>query len=169
MTTVDFEVFLSAELPALGRFAAVLTGDRQLAHDVLTDALLVASHRWLQIGAMEYPTAYVRRIVVSTFLSDRRREARRRTQPTADASVLDGIGPDATSRVVDRDQIHRMLERLPARQRAAVVLRYYLGLDDAAIGIELGATAGAVRTLISRALAGLRESAIGVAPSAGER
>lgn len=157
---MQFEQFLAIELAQLGRFAAVLTGDRQLAHDVLTDALILASARWDRIGVMDHPAAYVRRIVVTTFLSDRRRNARRRTDPTDDVSVLDRVSPDLAGRVGDRDEIHRLLEQLPPRQRAAVVLRYYLGLDDAEIGRELGASVGAVRTLVSRALAGLRESAV---------
>jgi RNA polymerase sigma-70 factor (sigma-E family) len=157
---MQFEHFLAVELAQLGRFAAVLTGDRQLAHDVLTDALILASARWDRIGEMDHPAAYVRRIVVTTFLSDRRRVARRRTDLTDDEATLDRVSPDPSDRIGDRDQIHRLLEKLPARQRAAVVLRYYLGLDDAQIGQELGASAGAVRTLVSRALAGLRESAV---------
>ncbi|WP_161632182.1 sigma-70 family RNA polymerase sigma factor [Nakamurella lactea] len=168
MAAVQFEHFLAVELAPLGRFAAVLTGDRQLAHDVLTDALILASARWDRIGEMDHPTAYVRRIVVTTFLSDRRRAARRRTDPTDDESVLDGVSPDLSIRVGDRDQIHRLLEQLPPRQRAAVVLRYYLGLDDVQIGAELGASVGAVRTLVSRALAGLRESAVTAGMTAGE-
>lgn len=155
---MQFEQFLVTELPGLGRFAAVLTGDRQLAHDVLTDALIIASARWSRIAGMDHPAAYVRRIIVTTFLSDRRRTARRRTHPTDDVAVLDLPDPDLSDRVHDRDEIHRLLQRLPARQRTALVLRYYLGLDDAAIGVELGASAGAVRTLISRALAGVRAS-----------
>jgi len=166
---VRFEQFLATELTSLGRFAAVLTGDRQLAHDVLTDALMLASARWSRIADMDHPTAYVRRIVVTTFLTDRRRVARRRTDPTDDAALLDVACPDVAGRVDDRDQIHRMLEQLPDRQRAAVVLRYYLGLDDVAIGSELGASVGAVRTLISRALSGLRSSATLTGLSAGER
>jgi RNA polymerase sigma factor (sigma-70 family) len=164
---MQFEQFLAGELAPLGRFAAVLTGDRQLAHDVLTDALILASARWDRIGEMEYPSAYVRRIVVTTFLSDRRRAARRRTDPTDDLALLDRVSPDRADQIGDRDQIHRMLQQLPARQRAAVVLRFYLGLDDAAIGRELGASAGAVRTLVSRALAGLRESAVAEGLTAG--
>lgn len=100
---MQFEQFLVTELPGLGRCAAVLTGDRQLAHDVLTDALIVASARWPRIAGMDHPAAYVRRIVVTTFLSDRRRTARRRTEPTDDVAVLDLPHPDLADRVHDRD------------------------------------------------------------------
>jgi RNA polymerase sigma-70 factor (sigma-E family) len=154
---VQFEQFLAGELASLGRFAAVLTGDRQLAHDVLTDALILASARWDRIGTMDHPAAYVRRIVVTTFLSDRRRAARRRTDPTDDAAVLDRVSPDLSDQVGDRDQIHRLLLQLPARQRAAVVLRFYLGLDDAAIATELGCGEATVRSHASRALQRMRE------------
>jgi RNA polymerase sigma factor (sigma-70 family) len=50
----------------------------------------------------------------------------------------------------------RRLAELPRRQRAAVVLRYYLGLPDAAIAAELGCRETTVRSQISRALATLR-------------
>ena len=50
----------------------------------------------------------------------------------------------------------RRLEQLPRRQRAAVVLRYYLGLSDAEIAEHLGCRQGTVRSQISRALATLR-------------
>lgn len=52
---MQFEQFLVTELPGLGRFAAVPTGDRHLAHDVLTDAL--APFRWSRIAVTDHPAA----------------------------------------------------------------------------------------------------------------
>lgn len=76
---MEFDEFVEAHLSALGRYAGVLTGDRHLAEDVLSDALITTSSRWDLIGQMEYPLAYVRRIVASAFMADRRRHHRRRT------------------------------------------------------------------------------------------
>jgi RNA polymerase sigma factor (sigma-70 family) len=49
-----------------------------------------------------------------------------------------------------------LLDRLPRRQRAAVVLRYYAGLSDEEVAAELGCRPSTVRSQISRALAALR-------------
>jgi RNA polymerase sigma factor (sigma-70 family) len=57
---------------------------------------------------------------------------------------------------VDRDQIWSWLSRLPRRQRATLVLRYYEDLPDAEIADILGCAVGTVRSSISRALATLR-------------
>lgn len=153
---LTFDEFLAAELDGLRRYAAVLTGDRQQAHDVLADALVKANTRWSRIGAMVHPLAYVRRMVTSTFTSERRRWSVRMIRPTRTGELPEQPLPDPTAEIDDRAHMQELLAALPARQRAAIVLRYYLGLDNAQIATELGITAGAVRTAISRALGALR-------------
>lgn len=153
---MTFEEFLAAELTGLSRYAAVLTGDRQRAHDVLADALVKAYASWHRIGVMQFPLAYVRRIVTSVYLSDGRRWAVRRIRPTRTGELPDVVLPDPTGAVDDREHLSALLAALPPRQRAAIVLRYYLGYDNAAIATDLGITVGAVRTAVSRGLAALR-------------
>lgn len=153
---MDFEEFAAAELPGLVRFAGVLTGDRQLAHDVLTDALITASGRWGRIGSMEHPLAYVRRMVTTTYLADRRRNTRRRTDLTDVDRVLDRGSPDGTPAVDDRAEMAGLLRELSGQQRAAVVMRFYLDYPDAQIADELGCSAATVRSHISHAMAALR-------------
>ena len=153
---MEFERFVEAELAGFTRFAGVLTGDRQLAHDVLIDALLAASRRWADIRSMNYPAAYVRRIVVTTFLADHRKTAQRRTTPSGDSHVLDAIQIDDTSRVENRQLLDGLLRKLPRQQRIAVVLRYYLDFDDASIAEAMAISTSGVRSNISRALAALR-------------
>jgi RNA polymerase sigma-70 factor (sigma-E family) len=156
---VTFEEFLDAELACLRRYAAVLTGDPQRAHDVLADALLKAHTGWSRIGRMDFPLAYVRRMVTSTFLSERRRWSVRMIRVSPSGDLPDAALPDPAAGVDDRDQLHALLAGLPPRQRAAVVLRYYLDLPDAGIAAELGISQPAVRTMISRALGSLRIAA----------
>lgn len=153
---MTFEEFLDAELTGLRRYATVLTGDPQRAHDVLADALLRAHTGWSRIGRMELPLAYVRRMVTSTFLSEQRRWSVRYIRLTRSGELPDEPMPDSVSAVDDRAALHDLLAALPPRQRAAVVLRYYLGLDTDAVAAELGITPGAARTAISRALAAMR-------------
>lgn len=158
---LTFDAFVAAELPALARYAAVLTGDRQAAHDILADALVTAQLKWHRIAPLEHPAAYVRRIVTTTFLSERRRWSVRHIRLTRDGELPDTAAPDPTVAFDDREHLSALLASLPPRQRAAIVLRFYLGLDTAAVATELGITAGAVRTAVSRGLAALRISIVG--------
>jgi len=125
---MEFDEFVGAHLAALGRYAGVLTGDRHLAEDVLSDALITASARWDLIGQMEYPLAYVRRIVASAFVADRRLYHRRQTTAQADPAGSLVSPEDAQGRLEDRDQLDRLLRGLTPTQRAAVVMRFYLDL-----------------------------------------
>lgn len=59
----------------------------------------------------------------------------------------------------DRDELERLLGKLPKQQRAAIVLRYYLDLPDDRICDLLGCTAATVRSHISQALVKLRIAA----------
>lgn len=155
-TAVTFEEFLDAELTGLRRYATVLTGDPQSAHDVLAEALLQAHTGWSRIGRMEFPLAYVRRMVTTRFVSDQRRWSVRHIRLTRSGRLPEASAPSPTDAVDDRAELHELLAALPRRQRAAVVLRYYLGLDTDAVATELGITPGAARTAISRGLAAMR-------------
>jgi|SRR5215469_1556551 len=140
----------------LSRFAGALAGDRYLAEDMLSDALVKVARRWRRIGEMDDPAAYVRRVVVSTYIDDRRKVQRRRTAPTGDVALLDRPSPDAAQAVIERDEVARLLAVLPPQQKAAVVLRYLLDEPDERIAEALGCSTGTVRSHLSRARATLR-------------
>jgi RNA polymerase sigma-70 factor (sigma-E family) len=152
---MTFEEFAAARLAAVLKFAAVLTGDRSLAEDVVQEVLIRADQRWPAIQRMTYPEAYIRRMVVNEFLSWRRRSWR---------VVLSGDGADMApppardpvADYVERDAIAAELTKLPRRQRAVVVLRYYEGLSDREIAEVLACRPGTVRGYAARALAALR-------------
>jgi RNA polymerase sigma factor (sigma-70 family) len=63
---------------------------------------------------------------------------------------------DATGRVVDEDEVQAALRRLPPRQRAVVVLRYFDDLSEAETAQLLGISTGTVKSQTSKALAALR-------------
>jgi RNA polymerase sigma-70 factor (sigma-E family) len=163
---VTFEEFLRDEMGTLSRFAGALAGDRYLAEDMLSDALLKVARRWRRISTLDDPAAYVRRVVVTTFLDDRRKVQRRRTSPSGDVAVLDRPVADPTDAVVEREEVKRLLAALPAQQKAAVVLRYLLDEPDERIAEVLGCSAGTVRSHLSRARATLRLVADGEGVSA---
>lgn len=152
---MTFEEFAAARLPAVLRFAAVLTGDRGLAEDVVQEVLIRANGRWEAIARLDRPEAYVRKMIVNEYLSWRRRSWR--LVPSGAGTEVDGrLSPDPAAGHAEREALLAELDRLPARQRAVLVLRYYEGLSDAEIADALGCATGTVRGYASRALAMLR-------------
>ena len=147
-----FDHFVGACGPALLRFAYLLTGNRSLAEDLVQDALIKAHRRWSVHGRVDFPEAYVRRIVVNEFLSWRRRRASREVVgPVPEQAHRDEFQP-----LVERDAVWRVLAELPRRQRSVLVLRYYEAMPDGEIAMLLGCAEGTVRSLATRAFATLR-------------
>lgn len=149
---MEFDEYVRHALPPLMRFAVVLTGDVELAQDVVQEALLRACSRWATVQRAGNPHAYVRRIVVHEAVSWRRKWGRIHPAPEAvlERSVTDPLTFDA------RDALLRELNRLPARQRAVLVLRYFEELSDDEIAATLGCRPVTVRGYAHRALTALR-------------
>ena len=154
---MDFSEYVAARGPALERFAYVLTGDAHRAQDLVQTALLKAYRRWRWVARAEHPDAYVRRIVVTSFVDWRRRRsnAEEPVEALPDRPAPGGPG-DPADRVADRDELHRALATLSPRQRAVLVLRHYEGWDDASIAAALRCGEVAVRTHASRGRQRLR-------------
>ena len=150
---MTFEEYAATRLDAVLRFAVVLTNDRGLAEDVVQEVLIRAHRRWDQIAEMEHPEAYVRRMVVNEFLSWRRKWAR--YVPYADVDP-DAREPDYAEAHAERAALLAQVGKLPRRQRAVLVLRYYEGLSDAQIAETLGCAETTVRGYAFRGLAALR-------------
>ncbi|MGI8417300.1 MAG: SigE family RNA polymerase sigma factor [Nakamurella sp.] len=150
---MTFDDFIRDELAALLRFAGVLAGNRADAEDLMQDVLLGTYRRWPTIGQLDRPSAYVRKMVLNAFLSQRRKS--RRQVLTADVPDIRPVA-DHAIQSTDRAQLVEQLARLPRRQRAVIVLRFCGGMSDAEIATELGCGASTVRAHASRALATLR-------------
>ncbi|WP_018682287.1 SigE family RNA polymerase sigma factor [Actinokineospora enzanensis] len=154
---LTFDEFLSDRLDALLRYATTLTCDPHQAEDIVQEVLLRAQQRWSRIGGLDLPGAYVKRMVTNEFLSWRRRRSSRDVSVAhGDLVELAAPGPDETEWVDDRAVLLAGIARLPRKQRAAVVLRYYDDRSDAEIADELGCAEGTVRSHISRAVDRLR-------------
>lgn len=154
---MDFEHFVVAQLPALLRYAAMLAGERELAQDVVQDALIRANARWRRISAMDRPESYVKRMITTEYLSWRRRHARRAATLTRWAVALTpGAVVDHAEGTATRSALNQQLATLPAKQRAVLILDFYEGRPDPEIAEILGCSAASVRVYRSRALAALR-------------
>jgi RNA polymerase sigma-70 factor (sigma-E family) len=148
-----FEQYVARRGVALLRFAGALTGDRGTAEEIVQEVLLRASRRWPDIVATGAVPAYLRRMVINEHVSWRRKWARL----VPHGEVPDRrIVSDHAERHADRAALSHELDKLPPRQRAVLVLRYFEGLGDDAIAELLGCSTGTVRSHASRALAALR-------------
>lgn len=152
---LDFEEFAAARGPALVRLARGLLRDPHHAEDVVQDVLAKALVKWGRISSVDDPDAYVRRMLVNASTSFWRR-AVRREQPLEQERMPERPVGDSTGDVVDRDEMLALLRRLPARQRAVLVLRHYEGLPDAEIADIMGCSPVTVRSNAHRGLASLR-------------
>ncbi|MEV6967431.1 SigE family RNA polymerase sigma factor [Hamadaea sp. NPDC051192] len=150
---MTFDEYLTERLPALLRYATVVTCDPHLAQDVTQEVLARAQTRWARISAADQPEAYLKRMILNEFLSWRRRWRRHRTSPLQPDSA---IAADPATEVVQRWELLALVAALPLRQRAVIALRFYEDRSDADIANLLGCSAGTVRSLSSRAVASLR-------------
>jgi RNA polymerase sigma-70 factor (sigma-E family) len=151
---MTFEEFARARLPAVLAFATVLAGQRAVGEDLAQEVLIRVHARWDTIGRLDRPEMYVRKMVLNEFLSWRRRSWR--LIPAGDHELTDGSAPDHATGYAEHEAMLAEIAKLPRRQRAVLVLRYYEDRSDAEIAELLGCAPGSVRAYASRALAALR-------------
>ncbi len=146
-----FTVFVREHGDGLLRTARLLVGDPAEAQDVLQTALLRLSGRW----PVEQPHAYVRRSLVNL---TRDRGRRRHLVPEPAQARDDRVAPllDHADAHASQAALEQLLSLLPAKQRAAVVLRVVEGLSEAEAAAALRCAPGTVASNLSRGLARLR-------------
>ena len=151
-TSDSFADFVTQRSPRLLRTAYLLTRDWSYAEDLLQTALVRAWGAWSRIEAD--PEPYVRRVLVNAYFSWLRRRWRHAEQAVAE--LPDHPAADETARADERQRVWRAMGRLPRRQRAVLVLRYFEDLTEAQIAAVLGISVGTVKSQANRALAKLR-------------
>jgi RNA polymerase sigma-70 factor (sigma-E family) len=151
----SFDVFVVTHSNTLVRCAYLIVGDAGAAQDVVQNALVKVAKRWESVVGNGHPLPYARSAVVHAAISWRRR---RWHGEVPSGALPEHAGVDAMSSVDNRDRLRRALADLPRRQRAAVVLRHYLDLDEAATAAALGCSIGTVKSQTAKGLARLRAS-----------
>lgn len=143
----------------LVRLAVLLMHDNDMAEEIAQDAFVALHQHWGRLRDPDKAVAYLRSSVVNRARSalrhrgvvDRflRRQPDQRTAPSAEVGALDA-------------QLHgeilAAVRLLPARQREALALRYYLDLSEAQTAAAMGVSHGAVKSHTSRALSALRRT-----------
>jgi RNA polymerase sigma-70 factor (sigma-E family) len=141
---------------ALGliRLAVIMLGDRPAAEDVVQEAFCGLYRRWHTLADTDKALSYVRSSVINGCRSVLRRRSR-----AADSHLAgDPPGESAESAVLvseEHRQVLAAIRRLPDRQREALVLRFYLDLDQEEIAASMRVSRGTVKSTTSRGLAAL--------------
>ncbi|MDT0486177.1 MULTISPECIES: SigE family RNA polymerase sigma factor [Streptomyces] len=149
----EYEEFATARAGHLYRSACLLTaGDTHLAEDLVQEALGRIYLRWSRISVVGNPAAYAQTVLVRVFLThQRRRSSKERATDVLPEVAAAGVDTPLRLTLLDA------LARLPAKDRAVVVLRYWEDRSIEETAGVLNASAAAVRTRCTRALKQLRE------------
>ncbi|TMZ64247.1 MULTISPECIES: SigE family RNA polymerase sigma factor [Bacteria] len=145
----------SANYRSLVRLAAMLVRDAGTAEEVVQDAFVAMHGGWRRLRDPDKALSYLRQSVVNRSRSVLRHRAvvekyAPKGLPDAPSAEAGAIGELERSAVVDA------LARLPARQREALVLRYYADLSEAEIASAMGISRGAVKSHTARGMTALR-------------
>jgi RNA polymerase sigma-70 factor (sigma-E family) len=165
----EFERFAAEASDPLLRTGFLMTGNAKDAEDLVQETLLRVARRWNRVRSLDHPAAYARRVLINLVLRDAARRARRRTelQPHEGvAELADDNAARALREVDDQAEFRWALTRLPARQRAVLVLRYWSDLPVAEVADVLGCTEGTVTSTASRAAARLADVLANAKPTA---
>ncbi|MFC4063035.1 SigE family RNA polymerase sigma factor [Planomonospora corallina] len=147
----EFREYVVARGAALLRAARQVTGDPNDAEDLLQTALTKTYLAWERIEDRAALDGYVRRAMVNINISWWRR---RRLEEYPSEELPEPVPPGARPHLPE--QVERALEGLPARMRAAIVLRYCEDMTEQEVANVLGVSVGTVKSTVSRGMAKLR-------------
>ena len=138
------------------RLAYLILGDRPSAEDAVQDAFCGLYRHWDRLADPDRALAYVRTAVLNGCRSALRRRALGRRLTTYQPPGASAEAAALTNE--ERQEVMRAVRRLPARQREALVLRFYLDLPEPEIARIMGLRPGSVRSATHRALKALGQS-----------
>ncbi|MFD1825715.1 MULTISPECIES: SigE family RNA polymerase sigma factor [Mumia] len=149
----DADAFVREHATWLSRLAYLLVGSREDALDLAQETCTRVWKSWPSVSTAEDPKAYVATIMANLQRSRWRRKKLREVpyEPAVHADAPSGLAYEEV------DALRQGLDALSDRQRRAIVLRFWVDLDDAAIAEALGCRPATVRSLLSRGIARLRE------------
>jgi RNA polymerase sigma-70 factor (sigma-E family) len=171
-----FREFVASRMASLRNLAFVTCGNWHAAEDAVANTLAKLYPRW---HTLDRPDLYAQTMVVRAAIDETRRPWWRRERSAGD-TMPDVELADPSAATDERLRVQAALQVVPVKQRAVLVLRYYLGMTAEEAADVLGVRAPTVRSQTSRGLANLRaalaaggvvldESELGGAINAGAR
>jgi len=149
----EFTAYVAACSPRMRRTAFLMCGDWQKAEDEVQTALVKLYLSWDRVRARQSLDSFVRTTLVRALIDERRRPWRREQS----RAVVPDRATAASMAVEDRLTVRAALARVPQRQRAVLVLRFYDDCDVAETARMIGCSEGTVKSQTARGLARLRE------------
>jgi RNA polymerase sigma-70 factor (sigma-E family) len=140
--------------PAAVRLAFLITSDGELARDIAQEAFVRVAGRFRHLRVPDAFDTYLRRTVVNLCMSHFRRRRIERAHLEREAASPKRV--QEPPELGTRDELRRALQRLPARQRTAIVLRYYEDLPEEGVASAMRCSVPAARSLVSRGMETLR-------------
>jgi RNA polymerase sigma factor (sigma-70 family) len=150
----DLREFVHGEYPKLVAAVALISGSRAAAEDIVQETLVRAWQRSARGELIDSLPAWARTVSVNLARSGLRRF---RAELRARQRIPVGIG-QADAPLGELIDLRRALDRLPRRQREAIVLRYYLDLDVAEVAATMRTPVGTTKSLLSRARSALEQA-----------
>ena len=147
----DLDRLLTCVWPEAYRVAFGILRDRGLAEDAAQDACALIARKLGALKDANVFRAWMYKIVVNCAITLGRR---RRPADALETAGERGVPSDPTERL----DLHRALAALPLRQRAAVLLHYYAGLNSSEIAEACGFPPGSVRFQLMLARRALRKA-----------
>lgn len=155
----DFDRFVTNSTDGLLRTAYLIVWDLPEAEDLVQETLLKVAKRWPKIRRMDHPLAYARRILVNLALDGSAGRTRARAELSAEPQRQNVAAIEDPGGAVDTyDELLTALCSLPPRQRAVLVLRYFLDLPETEVAAVLKCSLGTVKSTASRGLARLEQT-----------
>lgn len=154
-----FRDFAVGHAAALRRTAFLFCGDWHTAEDLMQTSLLKLYQAWHRVEWRDHPSSYARKVLLRTWLDEKRRPWRRVEQRDGEVPDVADSAADpelAGERLWARDLVHAALLRVPPRQRAVLVLRYFEDLPVSEVAVAMGCTEGTVKSQTARGLVALR-------------
>ena len=162
----EFTEYVAARTTWLRRTGYLLCQDWHRADDLAQAAFLRLYLHWERARKVDHLDAYVRTILINIFLNEQRSpwwkritltQGRARDEDSpASGAFGEAEAPAAHPAAEDSLDLLAALAKLPPRQRAALVLRYYCDLSITDTADLLGCTTGTVKSQTSRGLDTLR-------------
>jgi RNA polymerase sigma-70 factor (sigma-E family) len=148
----EYIEYVTARIPALRRLAYLLAGDEHRADDLVQQTITTLYLKWRRASGADNLDAYVRTMLVRTYVDEKRlawarvRLFRQAPEPP----------PMDSSSFEERQVVRAALARLPRRQQAVLVLRFFYDLPVDAVAATLGCSTGTVKSHTSRGLSAMR-------------
>lgn len=152
----EFTEFMLGNWSQLFRLAFVLTGDRGLAEDLVQATLAKVYAAWPRVVRAGNVNAYVRKVLINSSRDSFRRRRGREVLTEIIPDTWDNTGRRRPADLEIRADMLAALMSLPAKQRAAVVMRYWLDMPESEVAQVLGCSVGTVKSQAFHALAKLR-------------